>query len=412
MSSNHASPQAGSASDRNSPSDFSAQEFAEHNPALARNNKLLLRPELVRKPDLFTLYFGFWGQSNWTREMGYMITSRVENQYVLTARYPTQEEMDAHLEHGSRTLYYRRIPVPLASFAGAAYFYNKARKSPDFPKNPTPKLLFDTARHMWKFDVNDFKRTVTSTAFKMFFLMTAAAMAASGWAVSSDAMSTLSDPRMKQFVEDMRKSNPEGVRKRKMEAANERVRSLRHGDADIGTQMRQQSGQGGFSGSGGYSQDNYDSPAAPAPPSDTDSYNTTSTSSQSSYEPQAQSEQRINTGAVWAQGRNAQPEPKSALDFLDDDDASPTAAEYRNTKIDGSPSGSAWDRIRRQNVGGRSPRQPPGMTNPYAEFSDHSREQYGTGQESEKDRAQADFDRMIEAERNAGSGGSSRNRGW
>ncbi|KAJ5312632.1 hypothetical protein PENANT_c007G06270 [Penicillium antarcticum] len=412
MSSDYASPQGGSSSDSNSPSDASAQAFAEHNPALARNNKLLLRPELVRKPDLFTLYFGFWGQSNWTRELGSMITSRVENQYVLTARYPTQEEMDAHLEHGSRTLYYRRIGVPLSSFAGAAYFYNKARKSPDFPKNPTPKSLFDTARKMWSFDINDFKRTTASTAFKMLFIVTAAAMASSGWAVSSDAMSTLGDPRMKQFVEDMRKSNPEDVRKRKIQAANERVRSVRQGAADIGTQMRQQNGQGGFSENGGYSQDSYDSPAAPAPPSDSDSYNNTPTSSQSSYESQTQPEQRINTGAVWARGRNSQPESKSALDFMDEDDASPTAAEYRNTNIDGSPSGSAWDRIRRQNAGGRSLRQPPGMTNPYAEYSDHNQEQYGSGQLSEKDRAQADFDRMIDAERNVGSGGSSRSRGW
>jgi hypothetical protein len=412
MSSNYASSQAGSSPNNNSSSDSSSQAFADNNPALARNNKLLLRPELVKRPDFFTLYFGFWGETAWTRELGRMITSRVENQYVLTARYPTQEEIDAHLEHGSRTLYYRRIGLPVSAFAGTAYFYNKARKSPDFPANPTPKSLFDTARHMWKFDINDFRRTVPSTAFKMLFITTAAVMASSGWAVSSDAMSTLSDPRMKQFLEDMRKSDPEDVRKRKIQAANERVRSIRQGGADIGTQMRQQNGQGGSSGGGGYSEDNYDSPEAPAPPSDNDAYNSTSMSSQSSYEPQAEPEQRINTGAVWARGRDSQPESKSALDFMDEDDASPTAAEYRNTNIDGSPSGSAWDRIRRQNAGGRSPRQPPGMTNPYAEYSDHNREQYGSGQMSEKDRAQADFDRMIDAERNAGNGGSSRNRGW
>jgi hypothetical protein len=411
MSSNYASPQAGSSSNNNSPSD-SSQAFADNNPALARNNKLLLRPELVKRPDLFTLYFGFWGENAWTRELGSMITSRVENQYVLTARYPTQEEIDAHLEHGSRTLYYRRIGLPVSAFAGTAYFYNKARKSPDFPANPTPKSLFDTARNMWKFDINDFRRTVPSTAFKMLFITTAAVMASSGWAVSADAMSTLGDPRMKQFLEDMRKADPEEVRKRKIQAANERVRSIRQGAADIGTQMRQQNGQGGSSGGGGYSQDNYDSPAAPDPPSDNDAYNATPMSSQSSYESQAEPEQRINTGAVWARGRGSQPESKSVLDLMDEDDASPTAAEYRNTNIDGSQSGSAWDRIRRQNAGGRSPRQPPGMTNPYAEYSDHNREHYGSGQMSEKDRAQANFDRMIDAERNAGSGGSSRNRGW
>ena len=105
---------------------------------------------------------------------------------------------------------------------------------------------------------------------------------------------------------------------------------------------------------------------------------------------------------------------------MDEDDASPTAAEYRNTNIGGSQTtGSAWDRIRRQNAAPRQPRQQPGMSepspNPYAssaEFGQSDQEKYDSTQKTERDRAQAEFDRMIEAERNAGSEGSPRNRGW
>ncbi|OQE32646.1 hypothetical protein PENFLA_c001G01730 [Penicillium flavigenum] len=414
MSSDDASPQAGQKYNNNS--DDSSRALPGHNPAIAKYNKLHFRKESIVKPDLFTLYFGFFGTAAWTRKVASTVNERVENHYVLTARPPTQDEFDAIVEHGTRCLYQRRVGLPVSSFLGTALLYRQARKSPMFPRNPTPAALLSIVRHMWTDP--SLRGNIGSAAFKMLFIVTIGNMASSAYAVSKDAMNMLTDPRLKGFIEDMRKTKPEDVRKRKMQAANERVRSIRSGEPSLGSQMI--GSPGGYAGGNGYQQEqpSYDAPAQP------NSYSEYVGSNDSVGKPQSvsyeSSTQDSNGGAVWARGRSTQPEQKSALDFMDEDDASPTAAEYRNTNIDGSPAGSAWDRIRRQNAGARpQPRQQPGMSqpplNPYslsAEFGQSEQEKYDSTQKTERDQAQAAFDRMIEAERNVGNEGSSRNRGW
>ncbi|KAJ5458117.1 hypothetical protein N7475_009505 [Penicillium sp. IBT 31633x] len=413
MSSDDASPQAGQNYSTSS-SDASPRTLPGHNPAIAKFNKLQIRPDTIVRPDLFTLYFGFFGKGLWRRKAARTVTERVENHYVLTARPPTQDELDALVEHGTRTLYYRRLGVPVASFLGTAWLYNQARKSPLFPRNPTPAALFSTLRVM-AMD-SGFRGTIGSAAFKMLFITTLGGMVSGGYAVYNDAMHMLTDPRLKNFVEDMRTQKPEDVRKRKLQAASERIRSMRSGDQDIGSQLGQNIGQAGeYVGGGGYEQEQ-DS-ASPNSYSDYESTNRTQAGSQ--YASNDSYKQDSNVGAVWARGRGTQPESKSGMDFMDDDDASPTAAEYRDTNIDGSPAGSAWDRIRQQNArAGSHPRQQPGIGmpppsyNPYAEFYQSGHDQHGSSDSNERNKAQADFDRMIEAERNTGSEGSPRNRGW
>ncbi|KAJ5812771.1 hypothetical protein N7447_009794 [Penicillium robsamsonii] len=407
MSSDDASPQANQAYNNNSSSP------SIRNPALAKYNHVKLRPEAIVRPDLFTLYFGFFGTGVWKQKVAKTVTERVENHYVLTERPPTQDEFDAMVEHGTRCLYHARTGLPVSSFLGTALLYSQARKSPLFPRNPTPAALFNTVRNMAA-DAT-LRGNIGSAAFKMLFIITLGSMASSAYAVSQDAMHMLTDPRMKQFVEDVRKAKPEDVRKRKIEAAHERIRSKRSGEQDIGTQVI--GTPAGYAGSNEYEQEqtSYDSQAQPNSYSEYVSSNDTKGSSQSaSYE---SSPSGLNAGAIWARGRGTQPESKSALDFMDEDDASPTAVEYRNTNIDGSSNGSAWDRIRRQNNGARlQSRQQPAVSqstvNPYStEFGQSDQERYDSGQKTERDQAQAEFDRMIEAERNAGGEGS-RNRGW
>ncbi|CAI7592904.1 unnamed protein product [Penicillium glandicola] len=416
MSSDNASPQAGQEYNNNFSND-SSQALPGHNPAIAKYNTLELRPEAIVKPDIFTLCFGFFGTAAWKQKIAKTVSERVENHYVLTARSPTQEEFDAIVEHGTRCLYQSRMGLPISSFLGTAFLYTQARKSPHFPRNPTPASLLNTVRTLSSDP--SFRGTMASAAFKLFFILTLGSMVSSGYAVSQDAMHMLTDPRLKQFVEDVRKTKPEDVRKRKIQAANERIRSMRSGEQDIGSQMQQAIGTpGGYAGGGGYGQEqaSYDSSASANSYSEyVNANNTQETSQSASYE---SSTPGLNAGAIWARGRSTQPESKSALDFMDDDDASPTAAEYRNTSIDGSPSGSAWDRIRRQNAGARSQsRQQPGVSqpsqNPYsAGFNQSDQEKYDSNQKIERDQAQAEFDRMIEAERHVSSEGSPQNRAW
>ncbi|CAG8903819.1 unnamed protein product [Penicillium egyptiacum] len=415
MSSDNASPRADQKYNNDS-SDGSLRALPGHNPAIAKYNKVHFRQESIVKPDLFTLYFGFFGTAAWTKKVASTVNERVENHYVLTARSPTQDEFDAIVEHGTRRLYYARTGLPVSSFLGTAFLYRQARKSPMFPRNPTPAALFNTVRTM--FTEPSLRGNIGSAAFKMLFIVSLGSMASTAYAVTKDAMNMLTDPRLKGFLEDMRKTKPEDVRKRKMQAARERVLSMRSGEQDVGSQMT--GTPAGYAGGDGYQQElpSYDAPAQPNSYSEYVSSNDTNGKSQSaSYEP---STSDSNGGAVWARGRSTQPESKSALDLMDEDDASPTAAEYRNTNIYGSATGGAWDRIRRQNAGARpQPRQQPGMSqppvNPYsfsAEFGQSDQEKYDSTQKTERDQAQAEFDRMIEAERNIGSERSPRNRGW
>ncbi|KAJ5200355.1 hypothetical protein N7491_008843 [Penicillium cf. griseofulvum] len=402
MSSDDTSPQAGQIYNDNSPS------TPIRNPAIGNHSNLKLRQETIVRPDIFTLYFGFFGTGVWKQRVVNTVTERVENHYVLTERPPTQDEFDAMVEHGTRCLYHGRMGLPISSFLGTALLYTQARKSPLFPRNPTPASLFNTIRNMSSDP--GFRGTMGTAAFKMLFIMTLGSMASSAYAVSQDAMHMLTDPRMKRFIEDVRKAKPEDVRKRKIEAAHERLRSRRRGEQDIGSQVI---GTPGYAGDYGQEQ-TYDSSAQANSYSEYVTDNNQGSSQSASYD---SSTSELNAGAIWARGRGTQPESKSALDFMDEDDASPTAVEYRDTNIDGSSNGSAWDRIRRQNIGARvQPRQQAGTQpsmNPYsAGFGQSDQEKYDSNQKTERDQAQAEFDRMIEAERNTVSEGSPRNRGW
>ncbi|KAJ5952583.1 uncharacterized protein N7479_010996 [Penicillium vulpinum] len=411
MSSDNASPQAGQSYSNTSSTNDSP---SSRNPATFKHLNIKLREETIVRPDLFTLYFGFFGEGVWKHKVAKTVNERVENHYVLTQRPPTQDELDAMVEHGTRCLYQARTGVPVSSFIGTALLYAQARRSPNFPRNPTPMSLFNTLRAMSS--APTFKTTVGSAAFKMLFIVTLGGMASSAYAVSQDAMHMLTDPRLKQFIQDVRKAKPEDVRKRKIEAAHERIRHGRNSEQGIGSQVF--GTPGGYGDSNGYPQEQASFDPVGQPNSYSEYVNSNDTQGDSQSASYGSSRFDSNMGAVWARGRGTQPESKSALDFMDEDDASPTAAEYRDTNIDGSSNGSAWDRIRRQNAAARSqPRSQPGMSqptiNPYSVgFGQSDQEKYDSSQKTERDQAQADFDRMIEAERNVGSEGSSRNRGW
>jgi hypothetical protein len=408
MSSDDASPQAGQYNNGNSSTNAPSRTLSGHNPALAKYNKLQLRQDVIVRPDLFTLYFGFLGTANWKRRVAEMVTDRVENHYVLVARSPTQDELDALVEHGSRSLYYRRIGLPVGSFIGGAWLYARARLSPAWPRNPTPMAILNSLLHQTTH--NSFKQVAAISAFRMLTTTILASFVSSICGAWSDAKHTLTDPRLKGFVQDMRDQKPEEVRKRKLQAASERIRVMRTGEQDIGTQMQQAIGQPGGYVSGTYEEGPNDPSTSSNPYAE---YENPESFQNSNNSNQDQPQKPVsNGGPVWARGRAPQPanEQQSAIDFLDSDDASPTAAEYRHTNIDGSSNGSAWERIRRQNAGGRS--QSSQNSSGYSGYSQDGQKRYGTEPRNEKDQAQAEFDKLIDAERNVGSEGSSRNRGW
>ncbi|KAJ5120304.1 uncharacterized protein N7515_009692 [Penicillium bovifimosum] len=407
MSTNNSSPQTGESFNNNASQGASQTDLQGHNPAIAKYSKLQLHPDSIVKPDLFTLYFGFFGTRIWKNRVANTITDRVENHYVLTGRAPTQAELDAHVEHGTRSLYYARTGVPVGSFLGTALLYRQARKSPHFPQNPTPANMLAALRGAMT--ASTAGSILGPAVFRVLFLVTLGGMMSSFSASAYSAMRTLSDPRLKGFLAEMRGRDPDDVRKRKMQAASERLRYMRRGEQDIGTQMRKgMGGSDGFAGDSGYEQE-----LDVQPPNSYSEYEGSGGGAAGQYGADESQMRKEAAGAVWARGRGAQPEQKSSLDFLDEDDASPTAAEYRDTNIDGSSSGSAWDRLRQQNSGGRfQPRQPGVPSHPYAGvYARGKQDRDDSNGGSERNSAQAEFDRLIDSERNAGNGGS-QSRGW
>lgn len=426
-----ASPQAGSYTAGNGSDYTRSQGPPGQNPALARYFPLKIKPELVVQPDLFTLYFGFFGASNWKRVVAGALTERVENTWLLTDRGPTQDEMDAFTTHTSRSIYYRRIGVPLSSFLGTAYLYNQMRKMPNVPQKATPAQFFATLRAFAKADKQGFRSMMAKQAFKMLFITTTGAIASAFLSVWSDTKGVLTDPRLRQFVEDMKGQKPEDIRKRKLEAVNERVRRVRGGEQDIRRQVREELGGGSYDQGADQDPYGYDNAASVSTSGEGD-YSASQYPQQNGSMIQPRSTPDASRrpqmyGSASASRGMGNGQPSSGSDFFfsgGDDDASPTAPEYRHTNMDGSPAGSAWERIRRQS-GVPGPQQSSASSSRTQQWgqsqngvdsssysSSESQDRYDYDRRREKDQAQADFDKLMEAERNAANDGPSRGRGW
>ena len=431
-----ASPQAGSGPAA-SPSRNSASRVPSGpNPALARYFPVKIKPELVVQPDPMTLYLGFLGSGNWKRNVARTITDRVENVWLLTNRAPTQEEMDAFTTHSTRSLYYRRIGLPLSTCLGTAWLWHQARKAGNIPGDASPQRLLSMLRGYASNDSVGFRQGVAAAAFKMLFITTFGTMMSHGAAFYSDTKSVLTDPRLKNFVEDMTRATPEDIRRRKLQAMTERARNMRSGQQDIGTQIKDGLGQGNSYGDSDQGQYSYDaSPSASDSPQDDTSYDTTQSKQYNGSDDQSRSAPNVTRrpqvygNAAGQQEPASQPSSGSDFFFGDSgDDASPTAPEYRNTNMDGSSGGNAWDRVRQQNAGpssqsgparqsrtpwGRSqPPQPtPPSESPYNELP-NEQDRYSSERRLEKEQAQADFDRMVDAERSASTDTQPQSKGW
>ncbi|KKK17243.1 hypothetical protein ARAM_001820 [Aspergillus rambellii] len=376
--------------------------------AIAKYPGLQIKPDLITHPDLFTLYFGFFGPWFWKRKFTASLSQRIENARVLVQRPPTQEELDAFVTHTSRGVYQQRMGAPLGLLGGTARLLAQARKSAHFatymPRAaadkktapPTPANLVDAARAFARADPALFKQAAKMSALRLFFWTLAGASVSSVYAVWVDWNSTLTDPRLRQFVEDVKHQNPDDVRKRRAEATAERVK----GRSRQGQQQQQQQPEElGFeefearSGMQGL---------------------------ESGSEPvvqetgQVQEQNRFARAALYSQysqrdSRQPHEEQNRAVGFFDDDDdddddASPTAPEYRETvrKEFGGAQGSAWDRIRQQNQT-QAQAAGPGMLKPSRPLQPKS-DSWGSGAsgdgQQEREQAQAEFDRLVDAERN------------
>jgi hypothetical protein len=330
--------------------------------------------------------------------------------------------VDAFVQHGTRELYHGRIGLPLSVFAGTAYLYNSARKSPMFPAEPTPANILSAARNFAISDRAAFQQAAFRAGFKLLFWGSGGAIISSAISTSNYIRSILRDPRLEQFRKDMAQTKPEERRKRNYELQMQKIRRLR------GEGQSTDAAAGAFAENHENEQDSYGSPgsldprASPssaynASPGENDmTYNATELSKQARSPDQPRSvpdtsrQPRMYGSPTATQGMGNEA-GSGTNDFFGDDDNSPTAPEYRGTNVDATPSGSAWDRIRRQNASGPQYRQGPSQFGSQQKSESES-DTYESERRREREQAQADFDRMMDAERNVPSDGPRQGRGW
>ncbi|CAL5870873.1 uncharacterized protein PFLUO_LOCUS5114 [Penicillium psychrofluorescens] len=414
-----ASPQAGGFSNNNDSDGSSTVVYG----ALGR--PLKIKPELMARPDYFTLYFGFFGNRFWNRRAIHSISERVQNTYVICGREATQEEVDAFVQHGTRELYHGRIGLPLSVFAGTAYLYNGARKSPMFPADPTPAKLLTTLRNFAASDRTGFQQVAFRAGFKLLFWGTLGAIVSSAFSTSNYIRNILGDPRLEHFRKDMAQQKPEERRKRNYELQMQKMRRFR---GEGGENQSAEDTAGAYAESHDNEQGSYDSPGSLNSPSSSSSpYNASSSENDMTYNATESSKQSYSAdqsrsgpdgsrrpgmyGSPTATQGTGNESGSGGGDFFGDDDNSPTAPEYRGTNPDGTSGGSAWDRIRRQNASGPQYRQ--GSSQPGSQRNMESEnDRYESERSREREQAQADFDRMMDAERNAPSDAMRRGRGW
>lgn len=380
-------------------------------------------PNLIYRPDPITL-LTFMGTKQWHRRVLATTTRIAEVSSIDVNRPLTQPELDFYLENTSRTLYQARTGAPLGILAGGinASIWLKRNHALDAyaPTNPElsmGKRYLEGVKNMYKLDPTGFRVAAAAVLSRIGLWTFGIWVISNVYALTNGVGRIATDPRVKEIFEERRGQDPKEVR--------ERHRNAQMVKTHLGRQQQQgelptaQEGSAEGSAEGSWYEGPSDQPA-PAP-------RTSSPRMDDYYPPPAKNQSKGG-------------------DFFDDD-ASPIASDYR----DAAPQGSAWDRIRQQNQvrysttpqpeTSRTQRTPYEGSQPPSEDQDStsqgstwdrlrsqgtpqsqpqgSRAQPGvsdwnTDSRQDKERAQADFDRMLDAERNRGSDSDpgTKRKGW
>ncbi|RAH44965.1 putative endo-1,3(4)-beta-glucanase [Aspergillus brunneoviolaceus CBS 621.78] len=402
------------------PNGTTTKQYLEH-----AFKPLRVDESLIRNPNPFTLYIGLWGRTNYVAKTEMGAYRRLENMRRHTGRAPTQPEMDAMLEMMAQSARRSCLGLPLGALAGLAHQAYVLRYSADWEAYFAPQVQ-ETPAGKKVLTLEGFKRgwqmmgdagamgggrpMAAARLFKVAVWTLVADFVASSWATFGEIAMWRGDARLERVREEMERSkhavrlstspgaravsggdtSEEGQRRRETSAAYALVVAgeLREGPSEV---------DGAGAGDDG-------SPVAHGMEEDY-AFNSggggdehgSRTNSYSEVTPRARA---WNTRTQQQQQQRQTPSSSGGGDFFDDDDdASPVAVEHRRPA-----GGSAWDRLR---MNAARPQSRPQQT----EWSRAERESESESH-SERERAQADFDRMLDAERNAGSDSGRRSGRW
>ncbi|KAE8152191.1 hypothetical protein BDV25DRAFT_75079 [Aspergillus avenaceus] len=362
-----------------------ASAYPSDNDAMGDPGYPMIRRDLFATPDLLTLYLGFMGQATYEKKVMDNVLVRVANMHHVMRRMPTQDELDAITTHSSQATYTARLGSQLgfaAAMVQSRYLKPEKAAEPlakirESGRAPTMAEIMTVVNSTPPEQRKAGLRRLLLYGSKAIFWVFLGSTVGKFWGVTRETQNSIADPRLKTFVETMRSEKAGDIRKRVQES-NRQPEPLVLSVDPSGRIASNKSGP---------------SPYPPAPESEP------KYTRRPAAEPVGVT---AGTDAGSSQGTS----------FFDDDDASPTAPEYRNTPQTSTPTGSAWERIRQQNASGTAQ---PSARDLYSQPS--QREAWGSASPesgkppSDREQARAEFERLLEAERNAGSE-EGKSKGW
>ncbi|GLB05676.1 hypothetical protein AtubIFM57258_000965 [Aspergillus tubingensis] len=353
--------------------------FKDPNDPFSRFHPLKVNPKLFKRPDPITLYLGFGGQGVWSSLVTMNVIRTLEQHQRIAHRPLTQAEADATIEHSTARLYHSRIGQPVGVLVGMIACYKASQRTEIWKKNFAPEagirrydLLIAGIQKWVRENPNTWRQDAARAGFQSVFVAIVCLMIGDGIAGARDINDMMNDSRLKGLWAEARK------RRGEMRGAGDRTGRMPPPPTTPmpGSKGEEQS-QLPQQGDGLGVQTGSDEEAARFGSSTTSWGTETKKVATPSYET-----------------------PRSSRDKADDfwDDASPVAAEYRD-KDQSVPGESAWERIRKQNNVSaqrevRTVYKPASSSTASAPAPAPANDK-----PSERELAQAEFDRMIEAER-------------
>ncbi|OJJ77246.1 hypothetical protein ASPBRDRAFT_190573 [Aspergillus brasiliensis CBS 101740] len=359
------------------------------NDPFSRFHPLKVNPELFKRPDPITLYMGFGGQSVWSTVATMNVIRTLEQHQRIANRPLTQSEADATIEHCTARLYHSRIGQPVGVLAGAIMTYKGAQNTEAWKKHFSSEagvrrvdLLIEGIQSWARANPDTWKKEAGRAGLKTAVFAFVGLMLGDGIAGASDISQMMNDSRLKGLWAEARKRRDEmrgHVKTGKMPPVPPPTTTTpTREEVPKSEEQNQQPQSDGYGMVSGGMQSGSDEEAA--------RFGTSTTSWGS------ETTKKVAMPAYET--------PSPSRDKSDDfwDDASPVASEYRG-QGQSVPGESAWERIRRQNnvAAQREPRAT--VYKPASSSTASSTPASANDKPNERELAQAEFDRMLEAER-------------
>ena len=330
------------------------------------------------------------------------IRVRIERQTALIGRPLTQPETDCFVESTTRHLYHDVFGIPIGTLGGAIRSYQVVSKDPNYKTHfksfieaPTWPSFVQGVKNYNAADQAEFRRAVLRGGLRLAWWIILGEFIWFQWMNVKDMIRITKDDRMKEFWVDFKKAAAQSSR------GNMKGQQREGEEQGQGQGQGQNMGLGSGSGSGSGSDEEASRFGA-----------STTTWGRGEEEEKKVEEQRPRPRWFGRDGAGAGPaaaapapapvsgDNKGGSFWDEDDDASPVASEYRDDSVPGE---SAWDRIRRQNHVGAS--QQRTVFKPVQPQSSNPAPDSDNGRSSEREQAQAEFDKMLDNERKMSTDG-------